>query len=185
MSVKKDEDKYSSLCSTCLKRCTSFCGRCDQISYCSRQCQEDNWDKHKNFCYIATEEDKILQAQKRKLLRKFDTLIVRAIVGLYMVKRSIVNNDKFMKLVLINSSGLKFISSSETMSLKTVDGKITALMVLADENWNILENSAGARFTTSYILFKEDFGPTLRISGSESRTRIRTLENEMLTVFRK
>ena len=38
-------------CCNCGKETTPFkCSQCGKVSYCSKQCQRENWKRHKNVC---------------------------------------------------------------------------------------------------------------------------------------
>jgi len=38
------------VCGVCYKPATSWCGRCRKVCYCSKQCQQQDWNTHKNQC---------------------------------------------------------------------------------------------------------------------------------------
>lgn len=46
--------KSTAACNTCLKTETKLlsCSRCKRTSYCSKECQKQDWKEHKKDCYI-------------------------------------------------------------------------------------------------------------------------------------
>jgi hypothetical protein len=51
MAVKpKQVVKTVDICVVCSKPATSRCSRCKAVSYCSKQCQVENWKQHKDLC---------------------------------------------------------------------------------------------------------------------------------------
>ena len=56
LSVSTGEFTYRTIkeCGTCKKKLTGFkkkCGGCEEIYYCGIECQTEQWDYHKHFCY--------------------------------------------------------------------------------------------------------------------------------------
>lgn len=58
---KQDENTFptnsegESICSSCKSSTAKFrCSSCKLVNYCSRECQRNDWSKHKRKCYTAT-----------------------------------------------------------------------------------------------------------------------------------
>ncbi|KAF1743323.1 hypothetical protein MXB_3252, partial [Myxobolus squamalis] len=52
--IDRNNDKVSkhSSCDVCGKFCTTRCGRCKSITYCSVECQKIDYEFHKNHCFM-------------------------------------------------------------------------------------------------------------------------------------
>lgn len=181
--------KTSSLCFTCMRKCNTFCGRCDRMAYCSTACQRKDWETHKKDCYQATELDRDMEDTKRKLLRVYDSVLIEAILYMYILKPDIVKNNRFVRLVLINSSGLKFESSTKQLAVNPNATKHNVLVrvALADANWNLIRTSAGNFFSTNFVIPRQEFDMQkenfISQSGSSVRGQIRQLQLKLLTIF--
>ena len=56
LSVSIGEFTYRTIkeCGTCKKKLPGFkkkCGGCEEVYYCGIECQSEQWDYHKHFCY--------------------------------------------------------------------------------------------------------------------------------------
>ena len=47
---KVEKESGRAKCVVCYKATTKKCGRCSIASYCSRECQVEDWKTHKNSC---------------------------------------------------------------------------------------------------------------------------------------
>lgn len=56
ITIPIENDKRIRSCENCEKKMVDIkpkiCGRCFQVSYCSKECQVENWKKHKFFCNL-------------------------------------------------------------------------------------------------------------------------------------
>lgn len=62
-------------CATCNKgQCTKGCAKCRSVYYCSRECQEEDWQQvHSKYCNDELEE--IGRKNSRAYQRKFGTVM--------------------------------------------------------------------------------------------------------------
>jgi hypothetical protein len=62
-SVKKLGICYNANCPLpdhkAIRSFTKCCSRCRRVNYCSRECQEDNWQMHMMYCYDSVQRDLI------------------------------------------------------------------------------------------------------------------------------
>lgn len=49
------QTKPKKICPVCNEKATKRCGRCQNIYYCSKECQVNHWKKHKKTCTKKTE----------------------------------------------------------------------------------------------------------------------------------
>jgi len=52
---KVEKESGRAKCVVCYKASTKKCGRCNDASYCSRECQAKDWKTHKNSCKTGTD----------------------------------------------------------------------------------------------------------------------------------
>ena len=56
------------LCRVCSKKARIKCDQCGKVSYCSRECQFKDWNRHKGNCKYSTKTK--LSKEKKDFKRK-------------------------------------------------------------------------------------------------------------------
>ena len=65
----KDKEEQDMICGTCGKSDPQFkCGGCDEQSYCSRECQKNDWKSHKSAC-LQAKQDAIMHANLAEITK--------------------------------------------------------------------------------------------------------------------
>jgi len=60
-------------CMYCKQEGKSLCSRCEQVKYCSRECQKKHWKEHKQFCTTKEKQEIDKREDLQKKLRTAKT----------------------------------------------------------------------------------------------------------------
>jgi len=108
-------------CNICGKQASKFCGKCNKIAYCSKECQVSGWTEHKTVCV----------KQKPKQIRELppnEWLVVDNIIGsgheddisIWCSSEKIERDCLKLRIVVKNFGGsiLKLVAKSPLLTIK-------------------------------------------------------------------
>ena len=118
------------MCGNCLKTDTdvgfklSMCSKCNSAYYCSRECQVEDWPKHKSMCNEVCEFKKNKETSfdssginARHLLRKWITKSKIDEAAYYALKKEGIEQQPPLKVVLVE---VEFNYNAQTFIVKEV-----------------------------------------------------------------
>lgn len=67
-------------CANCSKPAISKCGKCQQVSYCGRECQVAHWIVHKSVCRTQNEQKILREKMYQNYIAKIHTHIAGTLI---------------------------------------------------------------------------------------------------------
>jgi len=165
--ININQTTVETVCFNCKERCNLLCNRCKKTYFCSKECINKSWIKHKNFCF-----DKINYDKMEKLKNDIYNTIIKKIEGNILIKLSHCPDfDKQIK----TSSLIIDIKESLTEFMK-IDNGICHLL----KNKNI-----NSPYKTHFLFINDEMNNSYNDEHKEEyKIIIRFIDNEIIGFYK-